>query len=460
MAVQVKRDKRTFLVGMEWELAQDKEDAKSLLKQSGNKGRVAITPPGDDRTWFGYAEASQKGIAAAAVVAEVLQDAIIAAPLPNGQVWLCATAQGMPIPSHDLVIDGDVELVRSRVLEWMGYFPGAAIYADVNGASGTAEEMWQRIDAAIVAGDLSKLQLKRLQVIKPASGAQLVVVLAVVAVIAAGAGGWHFFLREKPLSAAELAKRRAAGQAAQTAASERMRKEAAIYAHFDAIDKRQLFWKDALKKDALAWLAQIDKLPVVSNGYMVERGECNEGGCTIKWKPRGPAPSMAARLKLDGFVPPQDPKTAADAEASSHFAVSLGTRAKEIVIAPEQDKNLAAARWALMDDLKIRLLGMTLSVEPFTPDMVPGVPAAGVPAFEAGNTALIHAGFSGPGAATTLRGYMNYLQERPVVIDKISFEQTNVGALNFKLQARLLTLNAPPKRPIAIEFDGEKAILK
>ena len=78
MAVQVKRGKQTFLVGMDWEVAQDKSDAKALLKQAGKKSRIAISPTGDERTWFGYADRSQKGLAAAAVVAAVDQRGEIA----------------------------------------------------------------------------------------------------------------------------------------------------------------------------------------------------------------------------------------------------------------------------------------------------------------------------------------------------------------------------------------------
>ncbi|HWS26011.1 MAG TPA: type 4b pilus protein PilO2, partial [Xanthomonadales bacterium] len=224
MAVQIKRGKRSFLVGMEWELAQDKTDAKALLKRAGAKARIMLSPQGDDRAWIGYAERGQKGLATAALVAEVLGDVIVAAPAQAGRTWLCATSQGMPIPSRDVVIAS--EEVRDTLLEWMSYYPSASLYGDVNGAIGSVDDMWTRLEAAQDNGDLSKRRLKQLQVITPASTKDKLVLLGMVALIGGGLAGWHFFIREKPLTPQELAKRRAAGQALQSAAAERMRKEA------------------------------------------------------------------------------------------------------------------------------------------------------------------------------------------------------------------------------------------
>ncbi len=458
MAEQVKRGKQTFLVGMDWEVAQDKGDAKALLKQAGKKSRIAISPTGDERTWFGYAERSQKGLAAAAVVAEVLGDVIVAIPLDGEgrRVWLCATTQGMPIPTKDVVVD--TEQVRSTLLEWMSYYPGASIFGDVNGAIGSADEVWQRIEAAISSGELSKRQLKRLQVIRPASAGEQWLVFGIFAVLLALVAGWYFFLREKPMSAAELAKRRAAGNAAQAAAAERKSKEAPVYAHFDAIEKRHEFWKQELQKDVLPWLTQIDSLPVFSNGYVAANGSCEGAGCSVNWQMRGPLPSMAARLDLTGFVVSQDPKAVQDATPNSQFPVATAKRA-EAVSPPVADKNIVAARWVLMDELQTRLPGMAVTVDPFQADTVAGVPAASVPAFEVGNTAAVKASFSGAGASTAIKAYVRHLQRHPVVIDRISFVQ-NGRTVNFDLQGRFVTLNALPKRPSAIEWDGQKAILK
>lgn len=458
MAVQVKRGKHTFLVGMEWELAQDRSDAKALLKQAGNKARISIAPEGDERTWFGYAERSKKGLAAAAVVAEVLGDVIVAAPLQNGQVWLCATTQGMPVPSKDVVIDSDQ--LRGTLLEWMSYYPSASLFGDVNGAIGSAEEMWGRLESAIAGGELPKRKLKRLRVITPASARDRLVVLAIFSLFIGAAAGWHFFLRERPLSPQELAKRRAAGQAAQAAASERSRKEAPILAHFDAIEKRFAFWQTELKKDVLPWVAKIDDVPVFSHGHVASAGVCQADVCKVNWQARNPAPSVASRMKLEGFVVPQDPKSAQDAVVTSQFPVPAATRA-ESSAEPAQpaEKNMAIARWLLIDDLQTRLPRMSVTVDPFQPDTVPGVPAAGVPAFEVANTATVRANFSGAGASTALRDYVLHLQRHPVVIDRISFTVTT-GAVSFDLEGRYVALNKPPQRPAVIEFEGERAILK
>ena len=455
-AVQVKRGKLSFLVGMDWELAQDKGDAKALLKQAGKKARIELKPSGEDRIWFGYAERAQRGLAGAAVVAEVLGDVIVAAPLEDGQVWLCATSQGMPIPTKDVVIDADH--VRATLLEWMSYYPAASIFGDVNGSIGSAEEMWGRIESAIASGELGKRRLKQLHVIKPASGRDQLIVFAAFALFIGAAAGWHFFLRERPLSASELAKRRANGQAAQAAAAQRLGKEVPIYAHFDAVDKRYAFWKAELQKDALPWVAQVDALPVFSNGYSAAAGECQGGACTVRWQMRGPVPSMAARLKLTGFVVPQDAKSAQDAAPTSTFPLAPTTRANAVT-APGADTSIVAARWLLMDDLQSRIPGMSVTVDPYQPDTVPGVGASGVPAFEVGNTAPVKASFAGTGASIALKAYIRHLQKHPVVIDRLSFVQ-NAGTVNFDLQARYVTLNPPPKRPTAIEWDGEKAILK
>lgn len=456
MAVQIKRASLNFLVGMEWELAQDKGDAKSLLKQAGQKARIAISPSGDERTWFGYADRSQKGLAAAAVVAEVLGDAIVAAPLEDDQVWLCATSEGMPIPSRDVVIDASQ--LRSKFLEWMSYYPRATLYGDVNGAIASADEMWKRIEGAIDNGELSKRRLKQLQVIRPASARDKVIVIGIFALFVSAAAGWHFFLREKPMSQAELAKRRAANSAAQVAANERKSREVPIYAHFDAIEKRITHWKKELQKDVVPWVTQIDALPVSSRGYAAANGVCEGAACTVNWQMRGPLPSMAARMELEGFVLPQDPKTVQDAAPTSQFQAVPGVRA-ELVNVPDANKNIVAARWVLMDELQTRLPGMSVTVAPFQPDVIAGVPAAGVLPFEVGNTASIKATFGGAGASTALKTYIRHLQRLPVVIERLTFSQ-NAGNVNFDLQARFVTLNAPPKRPSAIEWDGPKAILK
>ena len=455
-AVQVKRGKQAFLVGMDWELAQDKNDAKMLLKQAGKRSRIALKPAGDERTWFGYAERTQSGLAGAAVVAEVFGDVIVAVPLQDDQVWLCATSQNMPIPSKDVVIHND--LVRSTLLEWMSYYPAASIYGDVNGAVGSVDEVWERIEGAMASGELPKRQLKRLQVIKPVSGRDQLIVFSVFALFLGAVGGWYFFLREKPMSEAELARRRANGQAAQAAASLRKSKEAPIYAHFDAIAKRYAFWKDELQKDAMPWVQQVDALPVFSHGYTAASGECVAGGCTVRWQMRGPLPSMADRLKLDGFVVPADAKSAQDAAPTSQFPVAAASR-PQAVEPTGHDKGIAAARWLLMDEIQSRIPGMTVSVDPYQADVVPGVAPSGVPPFEVGNTAPVRAAFSGPGASLALKAYIRHLQKHPVVIDKLAFVQ-NGASMNFDLQARFITLNPPPKRPTAIEWDGERAILK
>lgn len=452
----IKRAKRSFLVGMEWELAQDKADARALLKQAGAKARITLAPQGDERAWIGYAERGQKGLAAAAVVAEVLGDVIVAVPVTDGRVWLCATTQGMPIPSKDVVVDA--EEVRATLLEWMSYYPSAALYGDVNGAIGSVDEVWARLDGAIANGDLTKRRLKQLQVITPATTRDKLIVLAVFALFAAGVAGWHFFVREKPLTPQEMAKRRAAGQAMQSAAAERMRKEAPILAHFDAIEKRFAFWQAEMKRDALPWITKIDQIPVFSHGYAAASGVCQADKCTVDWQPKGPGASVAARLKLDGFVVPQDPKTAQDAMIKSEYQVTSGERASP-PSASGAEKNMAIARWVLIDDLQTRLPGMAVTVDPFQPDVVPGVPAAGVAAFEVANTATVRANFAGAGASTAIKEYVRHLQRHPVVVDKISFTVT-AGAVGFGLEGRFVALNPPFKRPAAIEFEGERAVFK
>lgn len=457
MAVQIKRGKRSFLVGMEWELAQDKTDAKALLKRAGAKARIMLSPQGDDRAWIGYAERGQKGLAAAALVAEVLGDVIVAAPAQAGRTWLCATSQGMPIPSRDVVIAS--EDVRDTLLEWMSYYPSASLYGDVNGAIGSVDDMWARLDAAQDNGDVSKRRLKQLQVITPASAKDKLVLLGIVALLGGGFAGWHFFLREKPLTPQELAKRRAAGQALQSAAAERMRKEAPVRAHFDAIDKRFEYWRTELNRDALEWISAIDQLPVFSYGYAAASGACQADKCVVEWQPKAPSPSAAARMKLAGFVVPQDPKTVQDSVIKTESSVTPRTRAQAPSSPSQAEKNLAAARWILIDELQTRLSGMTVTVDPFQSDLVPGVPAAGVPAFEVANTATVRANFAGAGASTAIKEYVRHLQKHPVVVDKISFA-INGNSISFGLDGRFVALHPPFQRPAVIEFEGERAIFK
>lgn len=458
MAQIVTRGKRHFAVGLHWHIAQDKADARRMLKEEGGGGmRVSLQSDGDDRIWFGMStRLAHEAYAAAAMAAAVFPNVIAAIPLGDGNVWLCATSDGMPLPTKDVICDE--QGWWAELHDWMSLFPSATIYGEVNGALGSAEEFWQELERAIegdsllTAKQLRQMKLKR--TFTPADVAKGLAALSLAAGMAFGA--WHLAqLLTKVEVVPEVIKQAPVFDNSQQKEEERRKQlESAIAAHHGQAIAMHQGLRSALSQSPEPWIAFAMKLPAYSNGYKPERVSCEQQGCVLTWTAKNPRfVRETDKFELPG-IDRQSIAGGSGTTPTSRFDVAQAQINRSVAYQDLDNLDNALLRARLQDEFKVA--GVSVTIEPVQDVVVAGVIEAGLPDRIVAKTANIRMVFTGINGEKLLNKFINDLGSYPFAIDRYATAGTGMNSTT-ELGVRMILLSNQPAEYERTEWFGDPA---
>ncbi|NHQ86756.1 type 4b pilus protein PilO2 [Iodobacter sp. HSC-16F04] len=207
------------------------------------------------------------------------RDAIIVLPLAEDQLWVCATAQGVPVEGSDFVYSAaSIDKANAFIAELHAKFPTATLFS----AGGMIYELTsvygvEVVDVHPLASPSSFSLMKRLG--KPAYFNALLSIIGVSLVCGAGFG---YYLYEKEVEEQERIQAEIAAAAAKKAAAKLPTAEeqytASFVTQFNA--KRFITAKDF--NELVTSLAS--HLPEQNNGWLPNDLKCSNFGCTARYE--------------------------------------------------------------------------------------------------------------------------------------------------------------------------------
>lgn len=458
MAHIVTRGKMHFAVGLSWHIAQDKNDARHILKEEGAGGmRVAIQPDGDDRIWYGLCERlPHEGYAAAAIAAAIFPEVIIATPISDGRVWLCAIAEGMPLPTKDIICDESHW--KDELLEWTSLLPSAMIYGDVNGAIGTDEDFWLEVETATASGGMiSAKQLRRTRLKRDLTRQELgKIAVGVLIFVGLVLGGWQAFsVLSKTEVITEVVANQVQGfdESKQKEKERKRRIEQAISAHFINAGAAYADLEKALTINPRPWVSLAMGLPSAINGYRPEKISCSGKACEVTWAAINPQLTN----NLDKFsLPGIDPASLLSGGVPvSRFDVEEATlmrRTSSSYPPPEGDPEMLKAK--ILDYFNVD--GLSIAVDDIRDVIIPGVPEAGIGDYIAGKTGRVRMVFSGAIGEALFDKLIQELDLHPFAVERYT-TMGGGGGSSTELQMRLILISAPPKAHARTDWAGVPA---
>lgn len=259
-------DKTSIALGVEWTLHESITQAKRAV--SGKKKILVARKIISGECVQGICEAPQKGgkwQAGALLVAAVANDALVYHSLGDGNAWVCAVREGIPLHGFDIVVDE--ETAKMTLAEVMSYVPSADIYGDIPGAKGSLEDLF----ALLTAKDKRSAQL----VVPDSLVTVLLLVLGLLGL--AGALFFGFLYYQKFSSMANSA-------ALQLKSEEELRKARAEF-EAEVAKQREIFWYAASPQAQFAlWFDVLHKLPLSVNGWVPSSFSCDVNNCQVGWK--------------------------------------------------------------------------------------------------------------------------------------------------------------------------------
>lgn len=276
-------DKTSIAVGLEWSLHESLSQAKRAL--GGKKKILVARKLISGECVQGVCEAPAKAgklQAGALLVAAAANDALIYHPLGDGNAWICAIREGIPLHGYDQVTDEDT--AKMTLAEVMSYVPTADIYGDIPGARGTLQDL---------LAPLSAKDKKAAQLGAPDSLLGPLLLVFAVLLLLAVLGGAYFFYK-KYAAYSQLSEM-------QVRNEEEMRR---LRAEFEAkvAQERAVFWHSRSPAAQFAlWFDVLRQLPPSVEGWVPSAFNCDPAACQVSWKrdPRA-LPSASTRLPGEG----------------------------------------------------------------------------------------------------------------------------------------------------------------
>lgn len=253
--------KRALMAGIDWHYAQDKAHARQVVRtlKKSVRGASVLAAPNADGSWvvgaFGARLPRIKGrpVAGALVLAQIVENGIVALNLEGGVCWLAAIANHCVLPQHDVVVErAALEGVINR---WMREMDRVDFFGDLPGSLMTGDELAQTLQDRVQAGDIDAAALKAATL--PQNDAVLRVVLYAAAASVLAGMGWTVWQQtqkhpEAPtinLALVESARKQQEDAARQ--ARLRQRFEQAVQEQRDALQSSAGQWRAAASAQAV-----------------------------------------------------------------------------------------------------------------------------------------------------------------------------------------------------------------
>lgn len=285
-----KIDKTSFVFGLDWRIAQDRNDLKSILAE-GEKPVAKIVQKTDSGLLAGiaYEPVKERSLPAAMVLAQMFESAVVFVPLDDQLAWLCAVQDHLPVPGKDLVLP--VENANDEALALASLFPTATLIGEIPGAAITAEDLWQGFESFLEDKESRKKLCKAWIARTKTAADHFRLALIVLLPVAAGTG----YILWKQHEAERLARERAqqAAQVVQAPPEDMSAKERA-----ERLKRAKEQFVERIRQSHGALIARIvppempdwadalSKTPSKMLGYSAEKMQCTKNVCMIEWKGR------------------------------------------------------------------------------------------------------------------------------------------------------------------------------
>lgn len=252
-----------IVVGLEWTLYESLAEAKKAV--AGKKILLARRIISGECVQ-GVCKAPHKGKklqAGALLAAAAANDVLIYHSLGDGNAWVCAVREGIPLHGFDLV--AEEESAKVTLAEVMSYVPTADIYGDIPGARGSLDELLAKVPAAA---------RKSAQLSPPGSSAVLALLLVVVLLLLAVAVVGFFLLQKSADQAPSLSLKN----------EEEFRRVKAAFEAKVAAERRVFWHASPPRQQFVRWYDCLRNLPVSSEGWTASVVKCTPEACQVTWK--------------------------------------------------------------------------------------------------------------------------------------------------------------------------------
>lgn len=262
-------------VGLQWQLHESMKSAKRAV---GNRKNImfARRQIGAEVVQGLYECAAAKGLyAGALMLAAASSDALVLESLGDGNAWMCAVKDGVPLPGFDVVAPESE--ARSLLAEAMNYVPDAELYGNVSGTYASLAS----VITAVSRQDAAKAAL-----VSPANPFVTIALVFGLLMLASG-GIYSFYQYDKQqvlereglrLNLLEMQK----NEAIERARIERQREIERIVAEA----QRTLWYAVAPHMQMMVWLSVVKSIPLSVRGWIPTEIECTGNVCRAHWMRR------------------------------------------------------------------------------------------------------------------------------------------------------------------------------
>ncbi|MBI1891895.1 MAG: type 4b pilus protein PilO2 [Burkholderiales bacterium] len=290
----------SIAVGLEWTLHDTVSEAKKAVAGKSNILLARKVISGECVQGICKTPVKNKKLQAGALLAAAAaNDVLIFHSLGDGNVWVCAVREGIPLHGFDVVVDENS--AKAKFAEVMSYVPTAAVYGDLSGAKGSLADLF---------ADLTSADKKAAALAAPDNPVVIVTLVAIIVVLGTAATFMYRFFENK--TADPIAR--------QMQNNEETRRARMAFEN-EIKRARQDFWHaPSPSRQFDVWYELLHSLPVSVNGWTPSAFNCDAAVCKVTWK-RDDRALFAAVADLPGTPVPQ-PFNAAMKESVTSFALS------------------------------------------------------------------------------------------------------------------------------------------
>lgn len=283
--IRVEGVSKPIAVSMTWTILRQSTSERSEVKQIVNLHRQAYGCIIGDRSaglrMVGLTSDRTSGAVSGAAwlaAASEGQPIVLAEPLADERVWICAVRAGLPLSGLDMVVS-DQDLV-DRLNDVLHEVPGSVLHSTIAGLDDRFPGLQAISFAELARQGGAPVKIKRLSGIDP----KVLVLAAIGAGLIYGVPEIQDYLATSDRQQA-AAKLRAIN--AEQGQRERERQVAAMRAQLDALDENVRTSVTARPRVALlvnAYLATVEKQPFLLQGWRAVAFDCSGPSCTLSWR--------------------------------------------------------------------------------------------------------------------------------------------------------------------------------
>lgn len=279
---------KPIAAAMTWTLLRQSTSERSEVKQVVNLHRQAYGCIIGDRSaglrMVGLTSDRTSGAVSGAAwlaAASEGQPIVLAEPLADDRVWICAVRAGLPLSGLDIVVS-DHDLI-DRLNDVLHEVPGSVLHSTIAGLDDRFPGLQAISFAELARQGGSPVKIKRLSGIDP----KVLVLAAIGAGLIYGVPELQDYLAASDRQQA-AAKLRAIS--AEQAQRERERQAAAMRAQLEALDENVRSSVTARPSVAMlvsAYISGVEKQPFLLQGWRAVAADCSGPACMISWKREG-----------------------------------------------------------------------------------------------------------------------------------------------------------------------------